>query len=187
MILTTAPVVVAISTTQHANVLRAGTTFNVAVQTPVDSTTAQVGDNIVLVVNDPTYPTLQNAKITAHITSVRSATSQRPASIRFLFDNIVFANGMKEQFRGYVDNPRITRTTLSTPQPASQMGVQPNPAFAPNPNTIVWQHDLSFRKQKTTDTQPTGGHGYSKGAGIPIKVAAGTPAKIELASDLKTP
>lgn len=185
MILTTAPVVVAISTTQHANVLRAGTTFNVLVQTPVDSTTAQVGDNIVLVVNDPTYPSMQNAKITAHITSVHNATSQRPARIGFLFDNIVFANGMKEQFRGYVDNPRVTQRTLSTPQPASVMGVQPNPAFAPNPNTIVWKHD--FGSPKTTNTQPTGGVGYSRGAGIPIHVAAGTPAKIQLASDLKTP
>ena len=185
MILTTAAVVVAISTTQHANVLKAGTTFNVVVQTPIDSSTAQVGDNIVLLVNDPSYPSMQNAKITAHITSVRDATSQRPAAIGFLFDTIVFGNGMKEQFRGYVDNPRISRRTQSTPQPASVMGVQPNPAFAPNPNTIVWQHN--FSKPKTTDTQPTGGHGYSKGPGISIKVAAGTPAKIELASDLKTP
>lgn len=185
MILTTAAVVVAITTTQHANVLRAGTTFSVVVQSPIDSTTAQIGDDIVLVVNDPSYPAMQNAKITAHITSVHNATSQRPASIGFLFDNIVFANGMKEQFRGYVDNPRVTRRTMGTPQPASVMGVQPNPAFAPNPNTIVWKHD--FGKSKTTDTQPTGGHGYSRGAGIPIKVAAGTPAKLELASDLKTP
>lgn len=185
MILTTAAVVVAITTTQHANVLRAGTTFNVVVQTPIDSTTAQVGENIVLVVNDPSYPTMQNAKITAHITSVRNATSVRPASIGFLFDNIVFANGMKEQFRGWVNNPRVTRRTLSTPQPASVMGVQPNPAFAPNPNTIVWKHD--FGSPKTTDTQPTGGHGYSKGAGIPIHVVAGTPAQLQLASDLKTP
>ncbi len=187
MILTTAAVVVAIATTQHANMLKSGTTFNVVVQTPIDSTTAQVGDNIVLVVNDPTYPSMQNAKITAHITSVHNATSQRPASIGFLFDSIAFANGMKEPFYGYVDNPRVTRRTMSTPQPASAMGVQPNPAFAPNPNTIVWQHSFSFHKQKTTNTQPTGGHGYSRGAGIPIHVVAGTPAKIELANDLKTP
>jgi len=185
MILTTAPVVVAISTTQHGNVLRAGTKVNVVLQTPVDSTTAQVGDNIVLVVNDPSYPAMRDAKITAHITSVRNATSQRPAAIGFLFDNIVYGNGLKEQFRGYVDNPRITRNTLSTPMPASVVGMQPNTAFAPNPNTIVWKHD--FASPKTVDTQPTGGHGYSKGPGIPIHVVAGTPATVELASDLKTP
>lgn len=184
MILTTAPVVVAISTTQHANVLRAGTKVNVVLQTAVDSTTAQVGDNIVLLVNDPSYPSMENAKITAHITSVRNATSQRPASIGFLFDSISFGNGMKEQFRGYVDNPRITRRTENTPQPASAVGLQPNPAFAPNPNTIVWKMDLGKPK---TQTQPTGGHGYSKGPGIPIHVVAGTPATVELASDLKTP
>lgn len=185
MILTTAPVVVSISTTQHGNVVRAGTKVNVALQTPVDSTTAQVGDNIVLLVNDPSYPAMQNAKITAHITSVHNATSQRPASIGFLFDNIVFANGMKEQFRGYVDNPQITRRTLSTPAPASVVGAPVNSYFGPNPNTIVWKHN--FGSPKTVDTQPTGGHGYSKGPGIPIKVAAGTPATVELASDLKTP
>ncbi len=184
MILTSAAVVVAISTTQHANVLRAGTVFNVVVQTRIDSTTAQIGDKIVLIANDPSYPTLRDAKITAHITSVHNATSQRPASIGFLFDNITFGNGLKEQFRGYVDNPRVTRRTLSTPQPASAMAVQPNPAFAPNPNTIVWKMDLGKPK---TPTQPTGGHGYSRGAGIPIHVAVGTEAKLELASNLKTP
>ncbi len=185
MILTTAAVVVAISTTQHANVLRAGTKVNVVLQTAIDSTTAQAGDNIVLVVNDPSYPTLQDAKITAHVTSVRNATSVRPASIGFLFDTITFGNGLKEQFRGYVDNPRITRRTESTPMPAAAVGMQPNPAFAPNPNTIVWKHD--FGSPKAVATQPTGGHGYSKGPGIPIHVAAGTPATVELASDLKTP
>lgn len=184
MILTTAPVVVAISTSQHANVLQAGTTFNVTVQTPIDSTTAQVGDTIVLVANDPSYPTLRDAKITAHITSVRSATSQRPAAIGFLFDSITFGNGMKEPFRGYVVNPRVARRTESTPQPAVAAGMQHNPYFAPAASTIVWQKDLG--KGRST-TQPTGGHGYSKGPGIPIRVAAGTPAKLELAGELKTP
>ena len=186
MILTTAPIVVAISTTQHANVLRAGTTFNVVVQTPIDSSTAQVGDSIVLVVSDPSYPTLRDAKITAHIISVRDATSQRPASIGFLFDSIAFGNGKKEQFRGYVVNPRITRTTQSTPMPAAAAApIQPNAShFAPSPSTIVWKTDLG---KPRTATQPTGGHGYSTGPGVPIHVAAGTPAKLELASDLSTP
>ena len=185
MILTTAAIVVAIATTQHANVLRAGTTFNVTVQTPIDSTTAQVGDEIVLVANDPSYPTLRDAKITAHITSVRSATSQRPASIGFLFDTIAFGNGKKEQFRGYVVNPRFARVTQGTPQPAAAMpGGGQNTYFAPSSSTIVWKMDLGKPK---TQTQPTGGHGYSTGPGVPIHVVAGTPARLELASDLNTP
>ena len=184
MILTTAPVVVSISSTQHANVLKAGTTFNVTLQSPIDSTTAQVGDDIVLIANDPSYPTLRDAKIVAHIISVRQATGSRPASIGFLFDTITFGNGSKEQFRGFVDNPRVTQYTQSTPQPAVAPAMQPNPAFAPSSSTIVWKHD--FGKPKT-QTQPTGGHGYSKGPGVPIHVAAGTPARLQLASDLSTP
>ena len=181
----TAPIVVSISTTQHAAVLPAGTTFNVTVQSPIDSTTAQVGDTIVLVANDPSYPTLRDAKITAHITSVRSATNMRPASIGFLFDTITFGNGKKEQFRGYVVNPRVTQVNhSSTPPPAMMAPPNQNNYFAPSSNTIVWQRDLG--KQKT-QTSATGGHGYSTGAGKPIHVASGTPAKLQLASDLQTP
>lgn len=186
MILTPAAIVFAITTTQHGNVLKAGTMFNVTVQTPIDSTTAKVGDDIVLVVNDPSYPTLRDAKVTAHVISVQDATSQRPASIGFLFDSITFGNGKKEQFRGYVVNPRVTRTTQPTPQPAvAAAPMQPNAShFAPSSSTIVWRADLGKPK---TQTQPTGGHGYSTGPGVPIHVAAGTPAKLELASDLGTP
>jgi hypothetical protein len=184
MILTTAPVVVSISTTQHAKVLHAGTTFTAVLQTPIDSATAQPGDQIVLLVNDPSYPTLRDAKITAHITRVRNATSQRPALIGFLFDTITFGNGLTEPFRGFVDNARITRWTKQTPQPAAAVGIPNNSYFAPNPNTIVWQKDIG---KAPVPTQPTGGHAYSRGAGVPIQVAAGSTAKLELASDLKTP
>jgi hypothetical protein len=184
MILTPAAVIVSVSTTQHGNVLKAGTKFNVTVQSPIDSSTAQVGDQIVLVANDPTYPTLRDAKITAHITSVRNATSQRPASIGFLFDTITFGNGKKEQFRGYAVNPQISQVNQGTPAPAAAQGMQPNPAFAPSPSTIVWKTDLGRPK---TQTSATGGHGYSKGPGVPIHVAAGTPATLQLASDLSTP
>ena len=186
MILTTAALVLAITTTQHGNVLRAGTTFNVTVQTPIDSTTAKDGDDIVLVVNDPSYPTLRDAKITAHVTSVRQASSVRPASIGFLFDSITFGNGMKEQFRGYVVSPRVSKREQGTPMPAAVHGMQAshNTYFAPSKSTVVWQTDLGKPK---TQTAPTGGHGYSTGPGVPIHVVAGTPAKLELASDLKTP
>lgn len=183
MILTTAPVVVSISTTQHGNVLHAGTRFTAVLQTPVDSTTAQPGDSIVLLVNDPSYPALRDAKITAHVTRVWSATNQRRAEIGFLFDTITFGNGMKEQFRGFVDNARVTHWVKRTPEPASVAGIQSNPYLAPNPNTIVWQKLLGGG----APTQPTGGHAYSRAAGIPIRVPAGAATKLELASDLKTP
>lgn len=173
---------VGVVTTQHPTTLKADTRFNATLNTTIDSTVAQPGDNFSLTVNDPSYPVLQGAKITGHLTKVEPSRGVDPASITFLFDTITFQNGKRQPFRGWVVNARVTHHTAGTPPPAA--GAMPMGTFAPSPSTIVWKMDIGRAAKPTAQT---GGHGYAAKAGVPIHVDEGTAVTLMLASDLNTP
>jgi hypothetical protein len=174
-----AAAVVAITTTQHPTLLKAGTRFTCVLATPVDSATAKRGDTFVLRVNDDAMPALYGAVIRGHVTHVAQPRGLDRAEIGFLFDNITFVDRSSELIRAYVVSPNVTQRVASTPAP-----VRAYVPGAPNASTIVWQTQLG---PKTTQTAQTGGYAYASRSGSPLVVAVGTQVTLVLASDLRIP
>lgn len=187
-----APESIGVVTTQHPTTLKAFTTIGTTLNTTIDSTSAQPGDNFQLTVDDPRFPYLAGAKIAGHLTHIKPSSGVDPASITFLFDTITFVNGMKEPFRGYVLSNRVVNHTAGTPQPAAEAVATPQGQglFAPSSSTIVWKRNIggpSGSTYTTNTTAQTGGIGYARKPGVPIHVAEGMQVLLQLASDLKTP
>jgi hypothetical protein len=172
--------VLGVVTNQHGTTIPAHTKIACQLATTISTATAQPGDTFTITCNDPSYPVLNGAKITGHLTDVSGPRGLLRASISFLFDSIVFVNGLKEQFRGYVINPQVTQNNSTTPPPASYSQV-PN---SPSSSTVFWSTKLG---PKTKETAQTGGTATAAKGGVQATAKAGTPVTLQLASDLTTP
>ncbi|HTC30049.1 MAG TPA: hypothetical protein VK702_04935 [Candidatus Acidoferrum sp.] len=184
--------VLAITTLQHATTLKAGARIACVMETAIDSAHAQAGDTFKLRVTDPSYPLLDGSIIHGHITHVYQPHGLDRAEIAFLFDNIVFPNKSREPIRAFVVSRNVVQRTANSQPPPSLYGpvTMPNTVGPPNQSTMVWS--TNFRvggggNKAAAPTAQTGGYAYAAAQNKPIVVQAGTPATIQLASDLQTP
>ena len=175
-----AAVVVAMTTIQHATVVKAHTRIACVLMTAVDSRSARSGDVFKLRVDDPAQPNLHGAIIEGHVTRVMQPRGGLPAEIAFLFDDITFVNHTKTPIRAYVVAANVVQRTAHTPEPAAtpMLNVQPKSS------TMVWSTTIG---PKATQTSQTGGYAYATRNGAPLVVQSGSPVTIELASNLETP
>jgi hypothetical protein len=182
--------VLAITTLQHPTMLKAGTRIACVMETAIDSTTAQAGDTFKLRVTDPSYPLLDGSIIHGHITHVYPPRGLNRAEIAFLFDNIVFPSKARQPIRAFVVSRNVVQRTASGAPPPSLYGpvTMPNPVGPPNQSTMVWSTTIGRRSSDApAPTAQTGGFAYAAAQNKPIVVQAGTPATLQLASDLQTP
>jgi len=171
-----AAIVIALSTSPHATVIKANTRIACRLGTSIDSRHAQAGDEFVLRVAGDAHPALLGAVIRGHITHVRQGGR---AEIAFLFDTITFQNGEREPIRAFVVSSNVVeRTTMPAAHPVP---TAPGQASA---STIVFQTQLG---PKSGTTAQTGGYAYAPRIGEPVKMQAGADVTIELASALHTP
>jgi hypothetical protein len=179
--------VLAITTQEHATTIKAFSRIACTLAAAVSSETAKSGDTVTLLVNDPSYPALRGAKINLHITQVTPQNGMLRASVGFIFDSIVFSNGLKEPIRANVIGENVTNRTANANPPASTAYSQAAPNVAgngPAASTIAWQTQIG---PKTHSTAQTGAVAYATKTGVPAAAPAGLPVTIELQSDLHTP
>ncbi|HTV92375.1 MAG TPA: hypothetical protein VMG98_06630 [Verrucomicrobiae bacterium] len=181
----------AVTTLQQPTTLKAGTRITCAMVTAIDSRTAQAGDTFKLRVTDPSYPSLDGSIIHGHVTRVYQPRGLERAEIAFLFDNIVFPDGVREPIRAFVVSRNVVQRTATgpgVPVPPPGPVTMPNTVGPPNQSTMVWSMNLNLHGATApSQTAQTGGYAYAPQGHKPIVVQAGTPATLQLASDLQVP
>jgi len=173
-----------------------GATLQTQLASGVNSATLKPGDTISFVVVAP-YPQdasgLAGATIVADVTDVAHAKGDARARVGFLFDHIQLKGGGSQPIAAFVQSSAVVRqggTSQSSSEDtlvASQLAaaVPPGMAQTNNSDTVFWQHKLG--KSAPATNRRTGGIAYARKRGGQIKLAAGTPVTLQLASPLTLP
>ena len=157
----------------------------------IDSRTVKVGADFALIVDDPSLPQLQGAKIHGHVTDVAGPGGLSRARIGYVFDYIKLKNGKREPIHVQVLSKSVAQTnTAVAQQEAVKFKLPPMPVGTVTPGPIAWQ--LNFRKDAAPSVTPpptgsSSGYVYAQKSNENIVIPPGAPVTMQLTADLTTP
>jgi hypothetical protein len=174
-----------------ATTIPAGTKILCVLKHGIKSTTAMVGNDFSLVVDDPAQPALEGASVHGSVTDVGRSGGTARARIGFILTYIKFRNGTRAAVHADVVGKDVVQTnTAVAAREAVKFSLPQMPSGAVTPGPIVWQ--IHFRQNEAPSVSPppagnTSGYVYAKKSNENIVIPPGSPVTIQLTSDLTAP
>jgi hypothetical protein len=190
-VLTAALVLVLAAAGSAATTIPSGTKILCVLKHGVKSTTAVVGNDFSLIVDDPAQPALEGAAVHGTITDVAGPGGTSRARIGFILSYIKFKNGTRGSIHANVVSKNVVQSnTAVARQEALKFSLPQMPSGAVTPGPVVWQ--IHFRRDAAPSVTPppvgnTSGYVYAQKSNENIVIPPGSPVTIQLTSDLTAP
>jgi hypothetical protein len=178
----------AVAVTNVSRTIPAGTKLHCVLGQNIDSRKLAAGTTFTLLIDEPTLPALDGAKIYGDVTDVAQPHGIDRARIGFVFTHVTFKDGKREPIHAQVLSKYVTQNNSADVKREADKFLLPRlPVGTVTPGPIAFQVTFSPGAAPSITPPPsgnTGGYVYAAKSNENIVIPAGTAVTIQLTSSL---